>query len=276
MAPGDHSCIRNQEKQMKKTSKSAILLRSAVLAAAAFGLAAPAGVAGAAPFDWVAGEKVRGNGAVKRQARAVAHFTGLSLSLPAQVELRIGNTEAVTIETDDNLLPLIETVVENGTLKLRPSKRNMRIDASTLRIVVQARAVERIALGGSGAIRAGALRGAKMQFDLGGSGSIEVEAIEAESVAVSVGGSGNLKAGGGRAQSVSVSIGGSGDVDLGRLAAGHASVSVAGSGTATVWAREELSATIAGSGDVNYYGDPRVSRSVIGSGDVGRLGGAPR
>ncbi|MGZ8338788.1 MAG: head GIN domain-containing protein [Telluria sp.] len=261
---------------MKTTSKTALILRSAVLAAAVFGLAAPARVANAAPFDWIAGEKARGNGAVKRQARPVAHFTGLSLSLPAQVELRIGNTESVTIETDDNLLPLIETAVENGTLKLRPVKRNMRIDASTLKIVVQARALDRIALGGSGSIRSAALRGGKMQFDLGGSGSIDVQAIEAESVAVTVGGSGNLKAGGGRAQSVSVSIGGSGDVDLGRLAAGQASVSVAGSGTATVWARDALSATIAGSGDVNYYGDPRVSRSVIGSGDVERLGGAPR
>lgn len=261
---------------MKNTSKSATILRAAVLAVAALGLAAPVTHASAAPFDWIAGEKVRGNGAVKRQARAVAHFTGLSLSLPAQVELRIGNTESVTIETDDNLLPLIETVVENGTLKLRPARRNMRIDASTLKIVVHARAVERIALGGSGAIRSDALRGGKMEFDLGGSGSIDVQAIDAESVAVSVGGSGNLKAGGGRAQSVSVSIGGSGDVDLGRLAAGHASVSVAGSGTAIVWARDELSATIAGSGDVNFYGDPRVSRSVIGSGDVERLGGAPR
>ena len=253
---------------MKTTT---IGLRHLVLAFAAITLAAPAAMVSASPLDWIGGEKVRGNGAIKKQSRALAHFTGLSLTVPAQLELRIGNTEGVTIETDDNLLALIETTIDNGTLKIRPVKKNMNLKATSMKIVVHAREVERIALGGSGAIRSDALRGARMQFDLGGSGSIDVKSIDGDAVSVTVGGSGNFKAGGGSAKTVSVSIGGSGDVDLGRMAAGDASVSVAGSGTAEVWARDNLSATIAGSGDVNYHGDPKISRSVVGSGDVTRV-----
>jgi hypothetical protein len=251
-------------------------LRHAVLAVAAFALAAPLATVAASPLDWIGGEKVRGSGAVRKQARAIAHFTGLSLSVPAQLELRIGNSEGISIETDDNLLPLIETVIVDGTLKIRPVKKNMHLHPTTMKIVVQARDVDRIALGGSGAIRADALRGGRMQFDLGGSGSIDVRSIDGDAVSVTVGGSGNFKAGGGSAKTVSVSIGGSGDVDLGRMAAHDASVSVAGSGTAVVAARDTLSATIAGSGDVNYYGDPQVSRTVVGSGDVTRMAAATR
>lgn len=254
---------------MKITSN--IRLRHLVLAVAAFTLAAPVAMVSASPLDWIGGEKVRGSGALKKQSRAVSHFTGLTLNLPAQLELRIGNTEGITIETDDNLLPLIDTTIDNGTLKIRPLKKHMNLHATSMKIIVHARQVERIALGGSGTIRSDALRGARMQFDLGGSGAIDVKSIDGEAVSVTVGGSGNFKAGGGSARTVSVSIGGSGDVDLGRMAAGDASVSVAGSGTAEVWARDNLSATIAGSGDVHYHGDPKISRSVVGSGDVTRV-----
>ena len=256
-----------------KTTRTTSGLRHAVLAVAAIALAAPVATVSASPLDWIGGERVRGSGAIKKQTRAVGHFTGLSLSVPAQLELRIGNSEGIAIETDDNLLPLIETVIDNGALAIRPVRKNMHLNATSMKIVVHARAIDRISLGGNGAIRSDALRGGRMQFDLGGSGSIDVKGIDGDAVSVTVGGSGNFRTGGGSANTVSVSIGGSGDVDVGRMAASQASVSVAGSGTAVVWARHALSATIAGSGDVNYYGDPKVSRSVVGSGDVTRITG---
>lgn len=219
-------------------------------------------------------EKVQGSGHVKTETRALGHFSGVALALPGSVELRIGNTESVTIETDDNLLPMIETVIENGTLHLRPAKRQWNFDTRRLKIVVQAKGVDKLALGGSGSIDADPLRGAKVTIDIGGSGSINVKSIDSETLSVSLGGSGNLKAGGGSASQLSLSIAGSGDVDLGKLKSVNASVNIAGSGDATISARDTLSATIAGSGDVNYYGDPRVSKTVIGSGSTNRIGGA--
>lgn len=255
---------------MNKITSSPIL-RSLVLALALAGAAAsaPAG-------NWPWGEQVKGSGSVKQQARQVQHFTGVSMEVPGKMELRMGAHESVTIETDDNLLPLVETVVENGTLKIRPSKRNLNLRTQNLKIVVNARQVERLSLGGSGSIDADALKGQRLQFDLGGSGKINVRSLEGETVSVNLGGSGDFRADGGNTRKLSVSIGGSGNVDLGKMAAQDASVSVAGSGDVTVWAKDMLSLTIAGSGDVSYYGDPRVSKSVVGSGDARRLAGAPR
>jgi hypothetical protein len=249
-------------------------LRPVVVAACLLALAAP--IPEALAFGWSRGEQVQGSGTIRKQAREVAHFNAISVAVPGQVELRLGNNEGITVETDDNMLPLVETVVEDGTLNIRPARKNLNLQTRTLKIVVQARTIERLSLAGSGSIEADALRGAKLQFDIGGSGSIDVKGIEAETVAVSVGGSGDLKAGAGAARKLSVSIGGSGDVDLGRVQSDTVSVSVAGSGEATVWAREALSMTIAGSGDVNYYGDPKVSKSVVGSGEARRMGSAPR
>jgi hypothetical protein len=260
---------------MKKTNNTTRALRHLLLAVSAIAFAVPASQAVASNNSW-GSEKVQGNGNIKKQARELGHFTGVSLSLPAQMELRMGNTESISIETDDNLLPLIDTVIEDGTLKIRPNKRNLNLHSKTMKIVVQAKDVSRVSLGGSGSIDADTLKGGKLQFDLGGSGAINVKGVESDSLSVTVGGSGNLKTGGGWTKQLSVSIGGSGDVNMGQVKAKEASVSVAGSGEATVAVSDALSVTIAGSGDVNYYGDPKVSKSVVGSGGVKRSGAMPK
>lgn len=247
------------------------LLIPAALAAA---LACAAIPSMASNWSW-GGERVEGSGVVKRQARQVGRFDGLALELPGKLELRMGDSEGVTIEADDNILPLVETVVENGTLTIRPSKRNLNLRSKNIKIVVNARKIERLALGGSGSITSDVLRAPRLEIDLGGSGQIDVRGLESDAVTVSLGGSGDFKAGGGKARKVSISIGGSGNVDMGRLQSDSASVSIGGSGDARVWARKDLSVTIAGSGDVNYYGDPRVSKTTVGSGDARRVAAAP-
>ncbi|TFW31591.1 head GIN domain-containing protein [Massilia horti] len=247
--------------------------RSLLLAACAVALAAPVPQALAFSF-W--GEKVQGSGRVITQAREVGHFQGLSLDVPGNVELRIGNSESVTVETDDNLQPLVETVVEDGMLKIRPSRRNLNLNTRTLRIVVQARTIDRLNVAGSGSVSADALRAPKLDLHIGGSGNISVKGVDTDALVINLGGSGALVTGSGNARQVSVKIAGSGNVDVGRVKAEDVSVKVAGSGDTTAWATKTLAVKIAGSGDIKYYGDPALSRSVAGSGDVKRLGDAPR
>lgn len=248
-----------------------VVLRSTLAACA---LAALAVAPQAQAWGW-GGDQVQGNGTIKRQVRDTGHFSGVAVSLPGTVEVRTGSgQEGVTIETDDNLLPLIETVVEDGTLKIR-NKHNTILRTRNLKIVVQARELDRLALGGSGTIDADTLRGPRVRFDVGGSGTIKIKHIEAEAVSVKLGGSGDLKGGDGTARNIAIAVGGSGTVDLGHVRSDSASVTVAGSGDATLWVRNSLSLTVAGSGDVSYYGDPQLSTSIVGSGKVRRLAAAP-
>jgi hypothetical protein len=267
--------MTNRRLIMTTTSPSAPGLRHLVLAVAAFAFATPAMQAVAGPMSWISGDHVQGNGSIKKQSRDLQHYTGVALSLPGNVELHIGNSENITIETDDNLLPLIETVIEDGVLKIRPAKKHMNLDPHSLKIVLNAKAVDRIALGGSGSIDSDALKATRLQFDIGGSGNINVKGLEADSTSVALGGSGSFKAAGGNTGKLSLSIGGSGDVQAGQLKAGEVSVSIGGSGQSTVWATNALSVSIAGSGDVSYYGDPKTSKTVLGSGSLRRLGAAP-
>ena len=248
------------------------LLGAITLAAAAVVLSPAPALAG---WSFGKSEQVQGSGRVKAETRQVSGFKGLALGLPGQVEVRTGSSEGLSIETDDNLLPLIETVVEGRTLEIR-NKKGVNIKPRSLKIVVQTRGLESLSLGGSGSIAADRVAGSRMQFDIGGSGRVTVGRLEGESIGVNLGCSGDLKVNEGSARSVSANIGGSGNVDLARVRVDRASVTVAGSGDVTLWVRDSLSTTVAGSGDINYYGDPQVSKTTLGSGGPRRLGAAPR
>lgn len=257
---------------MSRTTRTVLTTACAL----AFLGAAPQATAADWHWGWGKSEQVQGNGTIKRQARDLAHFSGLTLSLQGEVEVHTGaGPESVTVETDDNLLPLVETVVEDGMLKIR-AKRDTNLRTRHLKFIVQTRGLDRVAVAGSGTVDADAVRGARIKFDVGGSGTIKVHRLEGESVSVNLAGSGDLKGADGSVRNISISVGGSGSVDLAHVRSETASVTVAGSGDAALWVRDSLSLTVAGSGDVDYYGDPHVSTSVVGSGKVRRLGAAPQ
>jgi hypothetical protein len=253
--------------------------RQAIAVTLAAAMAFTASSTPASPLSWLIGGKgkrVTGSGHVQQQTRQPGPFDGVALGLAGTAELRIGDSESITVETDDNLLPLIETVVENGMLKIRSRDEGTRLAPTRLRFVIQAKHITRLAVGGSGSIVAGTLAGDAARFDVGGAGSISVNKLQLEHATVAIGGSGHFNAGG-RAGELKISIGGSGQADTGALDADSVSVSIGGSGQATVSARQALAASIGGSGNVEYYGDPgQLSKSVAGSGSITRIGPAPK
>jgi hypothetical protein len=220
-------------------------------------------------------ETVKGNGVLRSQVRTISAFEGVGLGIPARVEVRLGNADTVTVEADENLLPLIETSVRRGTLEIKTVRRDLNIDSNTIKVVVQARQIDHLAIGGSGTIVTEALRSPKLRLAVGGSGSIDVRRADCERVVVEIGGSGNVNVAG-SAKKVSIEIGGAGDVSAGNLLADEVGVMIAGSGDATVAARSSLDVTVAGSGNIRYYGDPKVGKTIVGSGRIQRAGALPQ
>lgn len=227
-------------------------------------------------WEWNHGfwKSTSGSDTIKSETRAVSGFGGISLSLDAVVEIKQGDAEGVTIEADDNLLPLIETVVENGTLKIRPATPNTSFTTKKMRVIVNVKTIDSLAIAGAGDIHAEALKVAALKARISGSGDIRIKSLDTDALTVKIAGSGDFAAGG-RATRMDVRIAGSGDLKTGGLASKIVEISIAGSGDATVWARETLKLRMAGSGDIKYYGNARVRGSIAGSGTVKRLGAAP-
>jgi hypothetical protein len=230
-------------------------------------LALPHGQAHAWPWN---GETINGSGVARTESREVSGFHSISVGIDAKVELRQGAAEGVTITGDDNIVPLVETVVENGSLKIRwGGDRNYSTRYKALAIVVKLKSIDGIRLGGSGSIHAERLKTGTLKAAVAGSGDIVLDALDADSLEGSIAGSGTLKAAG-RADALEFTLAGSGDLVAPKLETRRVSISVQGSADAVVWATETLTVTVAGSGDVTYYGKPQVTKTVAGSGSVRR------
>jgi hypothetical protein len=222
-----------------------------------------------------AGLSLAVNAADRRETRTVASFKSIGVSAPVRVELTQGDTESVVVEGDETSLAELETIVENGALKIRQKTRREVPKMDKVKAYVTARNIDGLSISGSGDIRAAALRATDLLLSISGSGDLRIDTLAASKLEVSVSGSGDVHVAG-TADSLNASIAGSGDFHGAKLQAGDVHVSIAGSGAATLWARNHLSARIAGSGDLRYYGDPPVVHTrVAGSGSVKRMGTAP-
>jgi hypothetical protein len=220
------------------------------------------------PFGVQAAE-ASGHGATEQ--RTVPAFTAIEAMGPMDLQVRQGPQQALEVQADNRLLPLLETVVETSshgaTLRVR-WKRGERVHLSaTPRVRIVVPQLTAIAVAGSGDVSVESLVTPTLSLVLSGSGDIKLAALETADLAVTISGSGDVEARG-AATRVKVSIAGSGDARLADLRADEVSVRIAGSGDAAVHASKSLQVSVAGSGDVTYTGNPTLSSSVAGSGSV--------
>ena len=217
---------------------------------------------------------VRGSGRTASERRSVADFDRLAIAGAFEIELRQGSVEGVELTGDDDLLPLIETVVEikdgSRTLKVSPQRELDLQPSRPIRIRIDLIRLSSIALAGSSRLKASGLRTPRLTLSIGGSGDIALAALEAERLAVNVGGSGRITVDG-RSPEAALSIAGSGRVTLADLIADEVSVNIAGSGAADVRAERRLKVSIVGSGQVRHSGAAVPTISIVGGGDVRRL-----
>jgi Putative auto-transporter adhesin, head GIN domain len=246
-------------------------LAAVLSCAAALLIAAPAPAA-AADMAWGRSATV-GSGNVVSQMRQVSDFQALKVSGSVDVRVRQTGREAVEVKVDDNVQPLVETVVEveGGirTLHVRWKRdANLRIKNNAL-VTVEVARLSALAILGSGDVTVDTLKTPTLAVSLSGSGDARLTGLDADMAEVSISGSGDVRAAG-RATRLKIGVAGSGDVQMLDLKADEVSVSIAGSGDVAVHADKTLDVSIAGSGDVVYAGAAAVRSSVAGSGSISR------
>ena len=216
-----------------------------------------------------------GSGRAATEARPVAAFDRVAVAGAIDVVIRQAPSPAVTVTADDNLLPLIETVVEPGTggATLRIAvRRGERIRTrAPIRVVVETPELKAVVGAGSGSLRIEDLETPALELALSGSGDAELVGLRAGSLGARMAGSGDVSARGSAAGALDLAIAGSGDASLDALPADDVKISIAGSGDARVTANRSLQVRIAGSGDVSWAGQATDVRSAVaGSGSVRR------
>ncbi|HET6485086.1 MAG TPA: head GIN domain-containing protein [Spirochaetia bacterium] len=216
------------------------------------------------------GDWVSGSGYVRTESRSVPDFNAIEVDGMGTVTLSQGLVQSVSVETDDNILPMITTEVIGGVLHLGTLPDTHITHVTKLEYRITAASIEGITIAGSGSVRGVTpLRSERMTLEIRGSGDIGTE-VAVRSLEARIGGSGSISVQG-RASELSVGIDGSGSLEARRLASSRATVRIAGSGGASVNAARTLDVNIAGSGSVAYTGAAVLSVQSSGSGSVRRF-----
>jgi hypothetical protein len=218
---------------------------------------------------------ITGSGQVTSETRVVSGITAIALEGLGDVVVQQGATEGLVIEGEDNLLPLITSTVENGTLRLgfdRATWRDTIRPTEPIRFVLSIRDLQAFDLSGTGSLQAGSLQSDHLVLRLSGTGDMSLEHLDGSQLEIHIDGTGTVNAAG-TINDLVVDIPGSGQVQAGDLDSQTARVALSGTGDVIVWARNELSMNISGTGTISYWGDPTVSRrDITGTGDINPMG----
>ncbi len=188
---------------------------------------------------------IRGNGHIVTDQRTIEDFSEIYSRGPFEIEWRAGSP-AVSITTDENLLPQIETRKIDNYLELH-TREQLR---PTHHIKVLASSSQRIGakLSGAGDLTVPALAGGKFAVQSSGAADVMLEGAVDELLADTSGAS---------------------DLKARALQARVVQISITGAGSAVVNATDTLRVAITGAGDVTYFGNPKtVEKHITGAGSI--------
>ena len=188
---------------------------------------------------------VRGSGVRKTEQRDVTAFDSIDASGAFDVEVACQKPASFEIEADDNILPLVQTEVRDGVLRITTTRSYTSTGGIKLRINVP----DLVSIKSTGAGK----------FNISGvkNDKFEIRSTGAATVVAS-----------GQSKSVKISSTGAGKIDAHDLRANDADVSVTGAAGVDVYATDELDVNVSGAGRVTYSGNPKVNKKVSGAGQV--------
>lgn len=192
---------------------------------------------------------IKGDGSITTTNRPIADFSALEASGAYQIQWSPGKP-ALTIRTDQNLLPLITTSISGNSLhidwkeSLRPTKG--------ITIIISSATLTDVQLNGAVSVTASNLSGHDLKLDANGASSIIVDGFVT-----------NLEA----------DLSGATRLNATTLHAQTARVSLNGASFADVTVAETLNANISGVGVLTYGGNPKTVEKSVGG--VGRIQARP-
>ncbi|HEY1811814.1 MAG TPA: head GIN domain-containing protein [Kofleriaceae bacterium] len=189
---------------------------------------------------------VQGSGKAAHDVRQVPPFDAITVGGALDVEVDVGSAQQVTIDGDDNLVPLVHSEVSGHILKLW-TERSFHAKVPV---------IAHIAMPSFAGI------------DLSGAGHVRVQNISGGALALTVSGAGKLTAAG-SAHDATIELSGAGAIDAEALHLDRATVKLGGAGNVDVFASQALSAEISGTGHIRCDGHPaQIDKKVSGVGSL--------
>lgn len=214
-------------------------------------------------------ENVKGNGQVTSENRnAGGNFTGVYTRGNFNVFVTIGNTAAIKIEGESNILPYIETYVESGKLVVQ-SKDNVSLNTiQPVKVYITTPQLNKIESEGMGDIvgETPITDASKIELQLKGNGNVNLD-VDAPEVEAIIGGTGSIQLKG-QTKNFDCKIMGNGSLSAFDLQTEETKLTILGNGGADVSTSVKLDVTIAGNGNVRYKGNVTPNKTITGNGNI--------
>jgi hypothetical protein len=127
------------------------------------------------------------------------------------VVVREAARESVQVTTDDNLLPLLETVVDNGTLRIQWKRGASVRTLGKTQVMVDVVKLGAVSLSGSGDLKVEPLKTPSLALSISGSSDAALDRVDAGELKICISGSSDVEFGGGAVLAKSL-VAGSGTI----------------------------------------------------------------
>jgi hypothetical protein len=214
---------------------------------------------------------VRGSGNVISVARQESGFDRISVSGGMHLYLSQGDEEMLEIEAEDNILPYIESYVEDGLLVVRYERGRSFRTQYPVRVHAVMVEVREITGSGGSQIQTKNIESDALSIVLSGGGSGEFMSIETDHLTVNFSG-GSRGTFSGRAAEQVVRVSGGGRYHAGEVESNTTLINLSGGAGGTVWVKKSLNATLSGGSILEYYGDPQVTEQLSGGSRIQNIG----
>lgn len=207
----------------------------------------------------------RGNGDVTEQVRRVANFDQISVSGGLNLYVRMGNTQEVIVETDDNLQEFIKTEVKGDELRLYVKKNIWRSEAMNIYVTVtEFNGLS--ASGGSDVYSKGVIEAKEFELRASGGSDVHLDLDVDRFTAKASGGSDTKLRG--TINRAALQCSGGSDFDGRDVEIAYAKLNASGGSDSHIKVTQEVEINASGASDVYLYGNPRIlSKSVSGGAD---------
>lgn len=209
-----------------------------------------------------------GDGLAGSELRDLDDFDAIDNATNVPVRVEVGPAQAVEVDCDENLLPFIETAVEDGTLELALPAGVTLMPTVSCEVIVTVPTLRRVLSSDIGGVDVSGEVWELSYVRNTGLGDVAVTGIDVASLrAVNRQGGGLFLAG--LADWADLDNLGSGGIDAGELVCEDADVTNAGSGEVTVTVTGTVVVHVSAEGDVVLLGEPEeVQTQDDGCGDV--------
>ena len=216
-----------------------------------------------------AGKRIKGNGQVTTENRELSGFVGVSSYGSFDVYVAIGSTTSVKVEAESNILPYIETFVdEDNTLKVETKGNVWLRTKRKVKIFVTAPRFKKIYSKGTGDIigQTPITDSSELDVHVEGNGHIKLE-VDAPKVKAVLTGNGGMQLKG-QSKYFDCSLQGNGDLKAFDLMSEETKVHILGNGDGEVYASVKLDVTVGGNGNIRYKGNAQPSSHITGNGSI--------